>query len=864
MSEENVEKPVEKPEEHIVPQVIEDEMKRSYLSYAMSVIVGRALPDVRDGLKPVHRRILYAMNDMGMRHTSSYKKCARIVGEVLGKYHPHGDTAVYDSLVRMAQPFSLRYMLVDGQGNFGSIDGDNAAAMRYTEAKMQKITDEMLQDIDKNTVDFVENFDGSLKEPSVLPSKLPNLLINGSSGIAVGMATNIPPHNLKEIASGVIALIDNPEIEPMELLEIIPGPDFPTAGIIAGRSGIISAYNTGRGKVRVKAVIEREEHNDRERLIVKEIPYMVNKSLLVEEIARCVQEKRIEGISDLRDESGKEGIRIVIELKRNATSEVTLNQLFKHTRLQTTFGIIMVTIVNNEPKTLGLKSILEHHIEHRKEVIRRRTQFELDKSEKRAHILEGLMIALKNVDAVIKLIRASDSAEKAKLGLVETFSLSETQASAILDLKLQKLAKLETGQIEDEQKRILKLIEELNSILDSKERILQIIKDDLTEIIEKYSDERRTKITEAEEDFEIEDLIEEEDMVVTLTHTGYIKRLPLETYKVQHRGGKGVIATGTKDEDFVEKLFIANTHSYLLVFTDKGKVHWLKTYKVPEASRQSKGRPIVNMVEVSEGENVLSVIPVKDFTKGNYLITTTRNGIVKKTSLEEYSRPRKGGIIALKMDEGDEVISVVLTDGQKNLILATKKGNAIRFDEADVRTVGRASRGVRGITLNPGDTVVGTIIAEEDKKVLTITEHGYGKQTPIPDYRFIRRGGKGVINIKTSERNGEVVAVRSVDDDDELMFISKGGIVIRTPASGISTIGRNTQGVRIMRLSEGDVVMASAKIVTDNDEPVVEGEDQEETNSVSETSKPETETISEEQGEEEPSDSEDISEPKTE
>ncbi|NQU98119.1 DNA gyrase subunit A [Candidatus Woesearchaeota archaeon] len=802
--------------EKIIPQVIEDEMKTAYLSYAMSVIVGRALPDVRDGLKPVHRRILYAMNDMGMRYNSSYKKCARIVGEVLGKYHPHGDTAVYDALVRMAQSFSLRYTLIDGQGNFGSIDGDNPAAMRYTEAKMAKIADEMLQDIDKNTVDFADNFDGSLKEPLVMPSKLPTLLINGSSGIAVGMATNIPPHNLTEVAKGVVALIDNPKITPTELMNYIEAPDFPTGGIIAGRGGIISAYSTGRGKIVLKGLVEQEEKGDRKILVIKEIPYMVNKSLLVEEIANGVQSKKIEGISDLRDESDRGGIRVVVELKKSATPEIVMNQLFKHTRLQSTFGVIIVALVNNEPKLLNLKDLLFNYLEHRKNVVKRRTKFDLIKSEKRAHILKGLLIALSKIDAVIKLIKASDSVENAKKKLMSKFKLTVPQALAILDMKLQKLAKLERGKIEKEHKELLELIKALKEILRSKTKILDIIKNELNYLVDKFGDARRTQISEDEELLDVEDLIEEEDVVITLTHAGYIKRLPINSYKLQRRGGKGVIATGTKEEDFVEDVFIANTHSYLLVLTDKGKVHWLKVYQIPEATRQAKGRPIINVVNVEQGEKVKAVIPVKEFDKDHYLLTATKNGIVKKTSLDAYSRPRRGGIIALKLDEGDEVVGVVSTDGKQNILLATKKGFAVKCAETDIRPMGRVSRGVKGVSLRKEDELIGMVLAVDEKKILTVTENGYGKKSLISDYRFIRRGGKGVINIKTTERNGNVVTIKSVIDDDELMFISKEGIVIRTYSSDISTIGRNTQGVRLMRMNKGDFVVSAAKIVNGN------------------------------------------------
>ncbi len=810
----------EKPEERIIPQVIEDEMKSAYLDYAMSVIVGRALPDARDGLKPVHRRILFAMNDMGMKFNSPYKKCARIVGEVLGKYHPHGDSAVYDSLVRMAQPFSLRYMLINGQGNFGSIDGDNAAAMRYTEAKMAKIADEMLQDIDKETVKFTENFDGSLKEPSVLPSKLPNLLINGSSGIAVGMATNIPPHNLSEISKGVIELINNPDITVMELMNIIKGPDFPTGGQVAGKQGIIDAYSTGRGKIIVKGIIMEEEKNNRISLIISEIPYMVNKSMLVEEIANAVHDKKIEGVSDLRDESDRNGIRVVVELKKNANVEVTKNQLFKFTRLQVTFGTIMIALVNNEPKLLSLKEILNHYLQHRKSIIKKRTQFDLKKAEARAHILEGLTIALNKIDAVIKTIKSSTSVDNAKKDLISQFKLTTIQAAAILDMKLQKLAKLEQDKIITEYKSLMELIKELKDILDSKQRILDIIKSELEHLIDKFGDERRTQISEDYGDLDIEDLIVQEDVVVTVTHAGYVKRMPIETYKVQKRGGKGVIGTDMKEEDFVEHLFIANTHSHLLVFTDKGKIHWLKVYRLPEADRYAKGKPIINFLEVEQDEKVKAVIPVAEFSEKIHLLLATKNGIVKKTNLMAYSKPRRGGIIALNLDEDDSLVSVKLTDGNQNILLATKKGYAVKFDEKDARPIGRVSRGVKGVSLRKekGDGLVDMIIAEDDKQLLTITVNGFGKKTNISDYRLIKRGGKGVINIKCSERNGDVVAVKSVGEGDELMFISKNGIVIRVPSEGISTIGRNTQGVRLMRMKDDDRVVSAAKIIASEED----------------------------------------------
>ncbi|MFH1506612.1 MAG: DNA gyrase subunit A [archaeon] len=1238
--------------DRVIPQVIEDEMKTSYLKYAMSVIVGRALPDAKDGLKPVHRRILYAMNDMGMKHNTPFKKCARIVGEVLGKYHPHGDTAVYDSLVRMAQTFSLRYPLVMGQGNFGSVDGDNAAAMRYcitgdslilteqgilpihnisnksearinmkilsyngkknlaskffnsgkhniieletalgykikgsynhpvlgwtfkngfpqiewkllenitkddiiilnrkhalfsknsldlrkyhpekgfknnvklptkindslafllgalvsegsfhqkhilfnnqdkifynkvksviksqfkgvqlyerklkgnctelsiyeqkivlflknigltevksdkkeipfsvllstksniksflnglfegdgsvgyktdkrhggkgieltynskssklitqlktvllsfgiattkpyrdtrngcykliisgydsiknfkeeidffsekkkgklahiksmnpyrmsktdyipflteylrkkykksflkrtninrynnleknysrlikiidskdkqlvdfilknrflfnqvakisrlkkkedvfsvkvnskchsfiangfinhnTEAKMSRMAEELLQDIDKETVPFAPNFDESLQEPLVLPSKVPNLLINGSSGIAVGMATNIPPHNITEVCQGVIKLIENPEIDIIELLSIVKGPDFPTGGIIAGRQGIVQAYTSGRGRAIVKSVIEMEKKGEKEKLIVKEIPYMVNKSMLIEEIANAVKTKKVEGISDLRDESDRNGMRIAITLKKGANVEVLQNQLFKHTRLRNNFGILMLSLVDNQPKVMGLKPMLEVFLKHRRLVVRKRTEFDLKKAEERAHILEGLKIALENIDAAIKLIKKSKDAAVARDGLMSSFKLSEKQAQAILDMKLQKLTSLETEKLMQEYKELLELIKKLQEILADENKILNLIKQEMKEIISKYGDERRTKIEEAEDDLEIEDLIEAEDQVVTITHSGYIKRLPTETYKLQRRGGKGVIAAKAREEDFIEHLFIANTHSYLLVFTDKGQVYWLKVYRIPEASRQGQGKAVINLVQLEPGEVVKAVIPIKEFDDKHYLVMATKKGLVKKTNLKAYSRPRQGGIRGITLNDDDDVVDVKLTDGTKQLILASKHGMAVKFDEKNARPIGRTSMGVRGISLKKGDAVVGMVTAADDRKLLTITENGFGKKTRISEYRLINRGGKGVINIQTSARNGPVCAVRDVTDDDELMFISKQGIIIRTPSSGISTIGRNTQGVRLMKMKPGDMIVSTARIVKEEAEP---------------------------------------------
>ena len=798
--------------EKIIPQMIEDEMKKSYIDYAMSVIVGRALPDVRDGLKPVHRRILYAMNELGLTYNKPFKKCARVVGEVLGKYHPHGDTAVYDALVRMGQDFSLRYPLIQGQGNFGSVDGDSAAAMRYTEARLAKISQEMLQDIEKETVPFVENFDGSLKEPTILPAKIPNLLVNGSSGIAVGMATNIPPHNLREICDAVIATINNPDITMEELMQIVEGPDLPTGGLICGKQGIMQIYKTGRGKIKIRAKIRVEESHGKEALIVEEIPYQINKSQLIEEIALLVREKRVKGISDIRDESDREGMRIVIELKRDADSGIVINQLYKHSRLQNTMGIIMLALVDNEPKILNLKQMLGFFIMHRANIIKNRVTFELKKAKERAHILEGLITALKDIDMVVKRIKASKTVEDAAGTLIKNYKLTKIQAKAILEMRLQKLASLEQENIKKEYSELLETIKRLKQILASNKEILNIIKEE-TEEIKNYSDERKTHFIEYEEDLDIEDLIKPHDVVVTVTHSNYIKRLPVDTYKQQKRGGKGIIATGTKEEDFVEDLFIANTHSYILFFTDKGKVYWLKVYNMPEASRQATGKAIVNLIRTEKDEKISAFIPVKEFVDGKYLILATKKGVIKKTRLEAYSRPRRGGIIAINLDKDDELINAALTDGSKEIIIATKKGMAVRFNEKDARPIGRSARGVKGINLRKDDEVVGMVVADPNKTLLSVTENGYGKRSRIEDYRLVRRASIGVINIKTSERNGRVVSIKTVDDEDEMMFISKKGIIIRVPVKGISTIGRNTQGVRLMRLKPEDRVVSAAKII---------------------------------------------------
>ena len=804
----------EQKEQRIVKRLIADEMRESYISYSMSVIVGRALPDARDGLKPVHRRVLYTMYENGLFHNKPFRKSANVVGNCMAKYHPHGDAAIYDTLVRMAQDFSLRYPLVQGHGNFGSIDGDSPAAMRYSEARLSKLAEEMLEDIDKETVKFQPNFDDSAKEPIILPSKLPNLLINGSSGIAVGMATNMPPHNLVEIADGIIKVIDNPDITVDELIAVIKGPDFPTGGLICGRAGIISAYHTGRGRIVVRSKTEIIDKANKKAIIISEIPYMVNKAVLVEQIADNVRNKRISGISDLRDESDREGIRVVVELKKDANPEIVLNQLYKHTRMQDSFGIINLALVNNQPKVLNLRELIICHINHRRQVIRKRTEFDLTKAEERAHILKGLRIALANIDNVITLIKKSVSADDARKLLISRFKLTEKQANAVLDMKLQKLSSLEQKKIKDELESLLKLIEQLKAILASEQKILNIIKTELLELKKKYGDERRTHFTDIEEDIEIEDLIKEEEMVIIVTHDGYIKRLPLDTYKQQHRGGKGVIATKTKEEDFVEDIFITSTHSYLLFFTDRGMVYWLKAYKVPEESRIAKGKAIINLLNL-KNEKITSVIPIREFKKGYYLLMATKNGIIKKTELEAYSRPRANGIIAINLDKGDELINAVLTDGAKNILLATRSGMAVKFNERDARPVGRTSRGVIGIRLRENDCVVGMIIADDNKALLTITENGYGKRTLINNYRLINRGGYGVINIQCSERNGNVVSVNSVNGSDEIILISRRGIVIRMPANGISLIGRNTQGVRLMRLSNDDSVVSAAKIIND-------------------------------------------------
>ena len=801
---------------HVVPRLIEQEMKKSYLDYAMSVIVSRALPDVRDGLKPVHRRVLFAMHEMGMTHNKPYKKSARIVGECLGKYHPHGDTAVYDTMVRLAQSWSLRYPLVDGQGNFGSVDGDSPAAMRYTEARLKLIAEEMLNDLKKETVDFQPNFDGSLEEPTVLPAKLPNLLINGTSGIAVGMATNMAPHNLVEVVDGIVHVIDNPDSTIYDLMGHIKGPDFPTGGQVIGVNGIKQAYLTGKGKVLIRARSHIEEKKGKTHIIVTELPYQVNKSNLLEEMANMVRDKIVTGISDLKDESDRDGMRMVITLKKDASPDVVLNQLYKHSRLQVTFGINALALVGQEPRTLNLLELVYHFIDHRAEVVKRRTMFDLKKAEERKHILEGLVIALDNIDAVIELIKAAKSTDDAKFGLSAKYNLSEIQATAILDMKLQKLTNMEQGKIKQELKDLLVLIEELKSILASKQKILMIIKNELLEIKQKFGDARKTELLGGDEfeDIETEDMIKDEDVVVTVTHNGYIKRQSMDTYKTQHRGGKGIISVGTNEEDFVEHLFIASTHSYMLFFTDQGQMHWLKVYKVPDGSRVAKGKALVNLIQLDEKERITAMIPIKDFIGESNLVMVTKQGVIKKCKLDLFSNPRQGGVRAITLDEGDELVNVLLSSGADHIMLATRNGMAVKFHEKDSRSIGRTGRGVRGIRLRPSDYVIGAIICNEGDSILTVCEKGYGKRTLVSEYRVTRRGGVGVTNIKCTDKNGKVIAVKAVKDDNEIMLISQKGIMIRIDAKNIADIGRSTQGVRLMKLHEGDKVMAIAKIVS--------------------------------------------------
>jgi len=799
----------------VIPIDINEEMKHSYLDYAMSVIVGRALPDVRDGLKPVHRRILYAMYTLGLTPDKSHRKSAYIVGEVLAKYHPHGDVAVYDALVRLAQDFACRYPLVDGHGNFGSVDGDSPAAMRYTEARMAKITLEMLSDIEKDTVTFIPNYDDKTEEPTVLPARIPNLLINGSAGIAVGMATNIPPHNLGEIIDGVIMLIDNTEAGVRDLMGVIHGPDFPTGGKIMGRDGIWNAYRTGRGGIKVRAQVTVEKTGSgKNSIIVNEIPYQVNKARLIEKIAELVKEKKLEGISDLRDESDRRGMRIVIELRRDANPQVILNQLYKHTQMQESFGVIMLALVEGQPRVLNLKQILFYYLEHQKDVIVRRTRFELNKAEARAHIVEGLRIALTYLDEVIKTIRASRTTEVAKKALMEKFSLSEKQAEAIVEMRLRQLTGLEREKLEQEYKELLEKIAYLRAVLADEKKVLVIIKDELIAIKKKFADPRRTVISGEDADFGVEDLIPEEDVVITITNQGYIKRIPLDTYHSQRRGGRGVTAMGTKEEDFVRHLFITTTYHFLLFFTNQGRVYRLKVHEIPEAGRQAKGIAIVNLLYIVGDEKITTVIPIRDFDPGQYLIMATRRGIIKKTSLDQYDTSRRDGIIAISLDEGDQLVNVKLTSGEEEIILATGGGLTIRFAEEEVRPTGRSARGVKGISLVGEDKVIGMETVRPDAYLLAVTANGYGKRTRLAEYRSQSRGGKGIINIKTTGRNGSVVAIQVVKEGEEIMMISAEGIIIRIKTEDISTVGRITQGVTLMRLDPGDTVVAVAKIDT--------------------------------------------------
>lgn len=807
------------------PQVkeinISQEMRTSFLDYAMSVIVSRALPDVRDGLKPVHRRILYAMHDLGMHSDKPYKKSARIVGDVIGKYHPHGDSAVYETMVRMAQDFNFRYMLVDGHGNFGSVDGDSAAAMRYTEARMSKISMELLRDINKDTIDYQDNYDGEEREPVVLPSRFPNLLVNGSSGIAVGMATNIPPHQLGEVIDGVLEISKDPEVTIQELMDIIPGPDFPTAGIILGRSGIRKAYETGKGSITLRAKVDIEQKaNGKEVIIVNEIPYQVNKAKLIERIAELVRDKKIDGITDLRDESDREGMRIVIEVRKDANANVLLNNLFKQTAMQTTFGINLLALVDGEPKVLNLKQCLEHYLEHQKVVIRRRTEFELRKAEARAHILEGLRIALDHLDEVIALIRSSQTTEIAREGLMTKFNLSEKQAQAILDMRLQRLTGLEREKIEDEYENLVKLIAELKAILADEEKVLEIIREELLEIKERFNDKRRTEIVAGGiEQIEDEDLIPRENIVITLTHKGYIKRLPVSTYRSQRRGGRGIQGMGTNEDDFVEHLMTTSTHDTILFFTNKGKVYRAKGYEIPEFGRTAKGIPIINLLGIEKDEWVNAIIPVEEFVDDWYLFFTTRRGISKRSPLTSFANIRNNGLIALNLREDDELISVRLTDGSKEIIIGTSNGMLIRFPEEDVRSMGRTATGVKGISLGKEDEVVGMEVLEENNQILIVTKNGYGKRTPSEEYRIQGRGGKGIKTCNITEKNGSLVSMKAVTGEEDIMLITTGGVLIRMAVGDISTMGRNTQGVRLIRLDENinEFVATVAKVEKDED-----------------------------------------------
>jgi len=815
--------------EKIVPITIEDEMQSSYIDYSMSVIVSRALPDVRDGLKPVHRRVLYGMSDLGMLHNRNYKKSARIVGEVLGKYHPHGDSAVYDSIVRMVQDFSLRYPLVDGQGNFGSIDGDSAAAMRYTEVRMQRIAEEMLTDINKETVDYQTNFDDTLQEPTVLPGMLPNLLINGASGIAVGMATNMAPHNLTEVINGITAYIDNPDIEISELMEHITAPDFPTGGIIYGYGGVKEAYETGRGKITMRARANTEEiRGNREQIVITEIPYQVNKTTLIQKIAKLVQNEKVDQISEIRDESDRDGMRIVVVLKRNANPGIVLNQLYKYTQMQQTFGVISLALVQGRPKVMSLKELIYHFVEHRIEVVIRRTIYDLDQAEARAHILEGLKIANDNLDDVIKTIRAADSPQEANEDLRRKFALTDLQAKAILDMRLQKLTGLERDKINLEYGDIADKIEEYRNILSDRSRQTEIIKEELLDIKDRYGDERRTEVIHSAEDFSVEDMIADEDVVVTISNKGYIKRMAVSGYRRQKRGGKGMKGTTTKDEEYVEHLFVATNHNYILFFTEKGQCYWLKVYEIPEGSRLSRGRAIVNLIDIDKNDSIQTFVPVKtlddeEYINNHYIIMATKGGQVKKTVLEAYSRPRRDGIIGINIKEGDSLLGAALTDGDSSIILANKKGRAIRFSEEDVRDMGRNTSGVKGMTLGKNNELVDMVVIKNahGATVLAISENGYGKRSLVEDYREQSRGGKGVITLKVTKKTGDLIALKEVSDKDDLMVITESGKVIRMNCDGIRTMGRNTQGVRLMRLDSDGQIAAVTRVVNEDEDDTV-------------------------------------------
>ncbi len=830
---------------HIMPLNIEDELKKSFISYAMAVIVSRALPDVRDGLKPVHRRILYAMNELGITPDKPFRKSARIVGDVLGKYHPHGDSSVYDAMVRLAQDFSTRYLLVDGQGNFGSVDGDGAAAMRYTEARLSKLSMEMVRDIEKETVDFYPNFDETLMQPAVMPARFPNLLVNGSSGIAVGMATNIPPHNLGEVIDGVICMLDNPDCTVDDLMQHIKGPDFPTGGVILGRRGIYDAYHEGRGRIIVRAKSEIEEMpGNRHRIVVTEIPYMVNKAKLIEKIAEMVHDKTVDGISDIRDESDRKGMRIVIELKRDTNANVVLNTLYKHTQMQDTFGAIMLALVDGVPKVLSLKQMIHHYIEHQEDVIRRRTKYDLDKAEARSHILEGLLIALDNIDEVIALIRGSRTPQDARDGLMTRFGLTERQAQAILDMRLQRLTGLERDKLEAEYAELQKQIAYYRSVLADEKLVFGIIRDEISEIRRKYADERRTEITAMDGEIDMLDLIDEEDMVVTLTHCGYVKRLPKDTYRAQRRGGKGIVGATTREEDFVDQMYVTSTHDPLMFFTNRGRVYQLNCYEIPEAGRTARGTAIINLLQLDPGEKVSAMLPVPaEKVSGHYLVMATKNGVIKRTELSEFTNLRKSGLIAMVLREDDELIGVALTDGSSEVLLGTHGGMAIRFPESDMRPMGRNAMGVKSIELDDGDSVVAMSIVEEGALVLSITELGYGKRTELDEYRVQSRGGKGIKAMNLTAKVGQLAGQLLVHDDEDILLITDDGTIIRMPVADISVLGRNTQGVRLMRVEEGCRVVCVARAEAEED---AEEESSDEAGQESETNAPESDNPSDE------------------